>query len=192
MRIITFLSFLLCITPIVAQAGIYKWTDENGQVHYGQSAPNKSAKEMDLKSNPSKPGNSDALQQRLKNQEKFLRALDEEKQFQKKVKQEEEVLDMETYYDNKKEAKAETDRLAKLAKYRHELAGDKNVGLESPEGEIEAGPQTDMEPDGYEPSEDEEISMSRYDGRYGSRGRGAGYVSRAELGDIILRALRRQ
>ena len=114
------------------------------------------------------------------------------KQAEAKVKQEEEVLDMEAYYDNQKEAKSETDRLAKLARYRHELAGDKDVGLSSPTPEIKAGPQTDMEPDGYEPSEDEEITMSKYSGGYGDRGRGANFVSKQELGDLILRALRRQ
>lgn len=39
-----------------------------------------------------------------------------------KLKQEEQVLDMEAYYDKKKEERQEADRLKKLAKWKHEVA----------------------------------------------------------------------
>lgn len=43
---------------------------------------------------------------------------------EQKVQQEQDVLDMEAYYDDKKEEEEETKRLAKLAKYRHDKSRD--------------------------------------------------------------------
>lgn len=41
-----------------------------------------------------------------------------------KVRQEEQILDMETYYKNKKEGDKEAKRLAQLAKWKHDMAAD--------------------------------------------------------------------
>ena len=46
-----------------------------------------------------------------------------------KVKQEEQVLDMEAYNDNKKEQENETKKLAQLAKYQHDKASDNEAQL---------------------------------------------------------------
>lgn len=47
---------------------------------------------------------------------------------QAKVSQEEEVLDMEAYYDKQKKEKDEAERLKKLAKYRHDVAQNAKEG----------------------------------------------------------------
>jgi hypothetical protein len=96
------------------------------------------------------------------------------KQAESKLKQEEEVLDMETYYKNKKEEEDEAKRLAKLAKYRHDIAGD--------EGESLNGGMKEELP---KPEEDYEMAV-------GGRGRGAQYISREDLGNLVMNALRRQ
>jgi hypothetical protein len=96
------------------------------------------------------------------------------KQAESKLKQEEEVLDMETYYKNKKEEDDEAKRLAKLAKYRHDIAGDAGESLNG-----------GMEEELPKPEEDDEMAV-------GGRGRGAQYISRAELGGLVMNALRRQ
>jgi hypothetical protein len=110
-----------------------------------------------------------------------------------KVKQEEEILDMEAYYDKEKEEKDETKRLAQLAKYRHELASDDGAigpGAKAPDvdvepqiGSEEMGGMDDM--DGMPPGEEsEERIHPRTHG-------GDTHLTRAELGDLLLKALRR-
>lgn len=55
MKFFTLTIPLLLITGLSAQAGkIYKWTDENGRVHYSQTAPkNKNAKAFNVRQNTS-------------------------------------------------------------------------------------------------------------------------------------------
>jgi hypothetical protein len=43
-----------------------------------------------------------------------------------KVRQEEQILDMETYYKNKKDENKEAKRLAQLAKWKHDMAADED------------------------------------------------------------------
>lgn len=42
-------SICLCISPL--QAGVYKWVDENGQVHYGEQPGNTAAEEVTIRHN---------------------------------------------------------------------------------------------------------------------------------------------
>ena len=48
-----------------------------------------------------------------------------------KIRQEEQVLDMETYYKNKQEGEKEAKKLAKLAKFKHDQAQDAESTLSS-------------------------------------------------------------
>lgn len=109
---------------------------------------------------------------------------------EQKVKQEEEILDMEAYYDAEKKEKQEAERLAKLAKYRHDLAGDKGATLgksesgparteEPPESPFTKGPEVPEEMPGAMPEMEEE-----------SKPRKRFTVSRGELSDMLLRVLR--
>ena len=53
------------------------------------------------------------------------------RQAEAKVKQEEEVLDMEAYYDNKGEKEKEAKRLAKLAKWKHDIKKDEGTAVKT-------------------------------------------------------------
>jgi len=108
-----------------------------------------------------------------------------------KVKQEEEVLDMEAYYDDKKEAEKEAKQIAKLAKYKHDLAADEGEGLssEAPPPEAESEPNMGLEPGPEEAEpEMEEVPRPRADRAYHS----GTTISKGELMNMLLMALRRQ
>lgn len=62
-----------------------------------------------------------------------------------KVKQEEEVLDMEAYYDEKNQADKEAKKLAKLAKWKHETAQEAENKLDGEAGEFEMPEKDDQE-----------------------------------------------
>lgn len=104
-------------------------------------------------------------------------------QAKEKVKQEEDVLDMEAYYDKQKEEKDESDRLAKLAKYKHDMAADRGEGPTGAMGTPEQEPSMSEEP----PMPEENEWAVRDYGRYGGT-----HISKADLGDLVLHALRRR
>lgn len=110
---------------------------------------------------------------------------------EQKVKQEEEVLDMEAYYDAEKEQKQETERLAKLAKYRHQLAQDKGVGLggtaAEPEVEIEPGAKAEIE---VEPGAEAEIAPEEEETIRKPKRIHYSRYNQHDLGNMIIRALR--
>ncbi len=104
-----------------------------------------------------------------------------------KVKQEEEVLDMEAYYDDKKEVDNESKQIAKLAKYKHDMAADEGNGLRSqpPAPRPEADVDMDVDMD-VEPEMEEVVRPRRPDGRNNDT-----TITRGELGAMLLKALRR-
>lgn len=63
-----------------------------------------------------------------------------------KVKQEEDVLDMEAYYKDRQQQDKETKTLAKLAKYKHDVASDQGGRLssEDEEGTVSLSKLSDM------------------------------------------------
>jgi len=73
-----------------------------------------------------------------------------------KVKQEEDVLDMEAYYGQKKTEEQETKRLAQLAKYRHDKARDAETKLASEQQELSVNDSEPWRTQRYE--EDQTIS----------------------------------
>jgi hypothetical protein len=79
-----------------------------------------------------------------------------------KVKQEEEVLDMESYYKKQAEEKKEAKQIAKLAKYKHDLAQDAGGMLDGDDAEVDIS-KTNVQlqaPSGGEENE-EVVSPSR-------------------------------
>jgi hypothetical protein len=73
MRIL--IAFSLLVFALTAQAQLYRWTDENGKVHYTDTPPPADAKNVQKKA-PARPGGAEAapaatqsyaLQQALKN-----------------------------------------------------------------------------------------------------------------------------
>lgn len=68
--------FLVVMTS-VAQAGVYKWTDEQGRVHYGDK-PTSTADEVKI-NNQRGSGQADQPASRRELQQRFLRAREEER-----------------------------------------------------------------------------------------------------------------
>ncbi|MFQ5658853.1 MAG: DUF4124 domain-containing protein [Gammaproteobacteria bacterium] len=82
----SFLLYLLITsfthTPPVS-AEIYKWTDRDGYVHYGDHPTNTAAEKIKIKK---APGHNSGLQQRLEKQRRLLEIYDEDRQ-EKKINQ---------------------------------------------------------------------------------------------------------
>ncbi len=77
-----YLFFVFILMPVLNAATVYKWIDEDGQVHYGSRPDNKNAKEVEIKNHYIDSGNSSAAsgaQERVDKQKKFINALDAEK-----------------------------------------------------------------------------------------------------------------
>ena len=77
-------------------ATVYKWIDEDGQVHYGSRSQNKSAKEIEIQNRYIDSGNSTAplsAEERVNKQKRFLNALDKENETLEKVKREKEEIE---------------------------------------------------------------------------------------------------
>ncbi|MDH5600479.1 MAG: DUF4124 domain-containing protein [Gammaproteobacteria bacterium] len=97
----SFYLFLISVLSLmlnsVNAASVYKWVDEDGQVHYGSKPKSKSAKEVKIKKRYIDSGTSTpslTTQERVNKQKKFINALDEENKIlseekRKKKKQEE-------------------------------------------------------------------------------------------------------
>lgn len=63
----------------VNAADVYKWIDEDGQVHYGHKTENKNAKKIEIKNRYIDSGNSTAplsAEERVDKQKRFLNALE--------------------------------------------------------------------------------------------------------------------
>lgn len=76
-----------------------------------------------------------------------------------KVKQEEDVLDMEAYNKQQKEEEEESKRLAKLAKWKHDQASKAETRLS--QEEEEAGMMDDFEPHRTRPAEQEDATITK-------------------------------
>jgi len=61
-----------------------------------------------------------------------------------KVKQEEEVLDMEAHYKDKKDEDKEAKRLAKLAKYKHDQASEAETSISAENEEVSVSDLADL------------------------------------------------
>jgi len=78
-----FLSFILMqILNTATAAPVYKWIDEDGQVHYGSRPDNKNAKEIEIKNSFIDSGSSTATplsaEERANKLKRFVNSLDAE------------------------------------------------------------------------------------------------------------------
>lgn len=55
---------LLAASPALHAGKIYKWTDENGTVHYGERAPHKQAREVKIRKGPLAPAPATSTEER--------------------------------------------------------------------------------------------------------------------------------
>jgi len=92
-----FLATLIFIQPVLVHAGIYRWTDEAGNVHFSDKPVSEKATEVKVKVRPSLPVNKQTLEKRRLRTEQYLRGREQEraeidkqqkekKQFRKKRK----------------------------------------------------------------------------------------------------------
>lgn len=102
--------FMLMITSLV-QAGVYKWVDEQGRVHYGDRPISDNAGEVRIRDQGGSDPSADSVSRHEK-QQRFLRAREEDREEKKRAQ------------EKKKQKKVESKRNCKQAKkdydkYRH-------------------------------------------------------------------------
>ena len=71
--------------PVISVAGVYKWTDENGKVHFGDRPPDQGAKEVRIDASPP-PSSGIKAREQLERQQRLLQSYDEERQIKAKDK----------------------------------------------------------------------------------------------------------
>ena len=79
-KFLLFFILMLLVAPRINAATVYKWIDEDGQVHYGSKSDNKNAKEIKIKNKYIDSGNASvplSAEERVEKQKKFLNAYDE-------------------------------------------------------------------------------------------------------------------
>lgn len=69
---------LLLLVTSLAEAGVYKWVDEQGRVHYGDKPTSTTADEINVKDQPA-PQQSESAVSRKEKQQRFLRAREDER-----------------------------------------------------------------------------------------------------------------
>ena len=78
MKNLALLFFL--IVPIAANAGVYKWVDENGKVHYGDSPQvSQPTVEMNVEETAPEPSFSEDLLSREEKRERLLQSMEEDR-----------------------------------------------------------------------------------------------------------------
>jgi len=93
-----FISVFTLFINTAQAATVYKWVDEDGQVHYGSKPRHKDAEKVKIKKRYIDSGNSTpslSTQERLKKQKKFIDSIDAENKSlseAKRKKQEQEEL----------------------------------------------------------------------------------------------------
>lgn len=97
MKFLFFTFILMQLLNTAAAAPVYKWVDEDGQVHYGSRPENKDAKEIEIKNRYIDSGNSSAplsAEERADKLKRYVNSIDAENKSiaednEKKKKQEE-------------------------------------------------------------------------------------------------------
>jgi hypothetical protein len=69
---------LCCLVVLPAAAEVYKWTDAQGRVHYGDRAPDQDVKPMDINPHGNSTSGVADDARRQENTRRLLRAFDEE------------------------------------------------------------------------------------------------------------------
>ena len=97
MKFLFFIFLFVQTINIAMAAPVYKWIDEDGQVHYGNKADNKNAKEVEIKEryiDSGSPKKSLNAEERANNLKRFVNSIDAENKSKaeelKKKKEEEE------------------------------------------------------------------------------------------------------
>ena len=95
-KIIYTTIFYFAMFNISNAATVYKWIDEDGQVHYGSRSQNKNAKEIEIKNRYIDSGSSTAplsAEERVNKQKRYLNALDKENETLEEVKRQKKEIE---------------------------------------------------------------------------------------------------
>ena len=76
-------ALLTVLLPAIAHAAIFKWTDENGKVHYSDKPPAEEAEQLDVDTGDAGTGSSLTDTQRKLKQQKLLDAFEKEREDKK-------------------------------------------------------------------------------------------------------------
>lgn len=98
-------SIIFSISVSLAQAGVYKWTDEQGNVHYGDKPDGAASQELRLKQSTPNSGVGTDGSRRL-HQQRLLESMTRERKQKEQVKAKE------------KQAQAQAEQQCKRAKQR--------------------------------------------------------------------------
>ena len=81
------ISVFMLILMLPAQAGVYKWVDENGKVHYGDKPTTDAANEVKVNKTKSTEGSRNSAE-RKNLQQRFLKAREDERNEKNKARAE--------------------------------------------------------------------------------------------------------
>ena len=70
---------MLVLFSLTANAEIYKWTDENGKVHFSDKPIGEKSETLDIKVKPSAPVSAKSRDERKQRADQYLRARQEER-----------------------------------------------------------------------------------------------------------------
>ena len=84
-------SVLIGLLVATAGAQVYKWTDEQGRVHYGDKPPQQGAQTMEVPSAGNGAASAPSDDERREKTQRLLRAYDEERRIKQQQEQREEV-----------------------------------------------------------------------------------------------------
>lgn len=86
------LAVLLCLLiTSIAQAGTYRWVDENGQTHFGDRPPADAASD-EVNVNPAPAGSDAAVRERQQRMNDFLEQSEKERAERNEAKAQEEAM----------------------------------------------------------------------------------------------------
>jgi len=78
-------TLMLALISLTAHAEIYKWTDENGKIHFSDKPVGEKAKTLDIKVQKANPSSAKTKDERKQRAEGFIRAREEERAERDKV-----------------------------------------------------------------------------------------------------------
>ena len=88
LRVIRILITLLFLSPSIVQSEIYKWVDENGNVHFDDRPGGGNKEKIEIKTTNTSASTDTELQERVEQEKKLLEIYEEERQEKKLIKAE--------------------------------------------------------------------------------------------------------
>ena len=76
---LTIVFFMMLLSSLLSHAEIYRWTDENGKVHFSDKPVGNKAEKLNIKEKPALPEATQSRNDRKRKTEQYLRARKEER-----------------------------------------------------------------------------------------------------------------